>query len=106
MRGAQFVVFWPSSEMRHLPTVRDWFVSVKIGISLLSQAESQFTGTSRYVTEVVREFASMEDRVELDVLCNRLALEQYTSLAAPGVQLREARGFRQGDSRYSRLAAI
>jgi glycosyltransferase involved in cell wall biosynthesis len=79
---------------------------VKIGISLLSQGESQFTGTNRYVSELVREMASLQGRVELEVLCNEPAMARGASWAAPNVQVIQANGFKLGNSRYSRLAAI
>ena len=55
---------------------------MKIGISLLSQGESQFTGTSRYVSELVREMTTLEGRVELEVLCNEWAMKQASRWAA------------------------
>jgi glycosyltransferase involved in cell wall biosynthesis len=82
------------------------FRLVKIGISLLSQQDSQFTGTSRYVSELMHEMASLEGRAKLEVLCNERAMAQAASWAAPNVTVKKASGFKLGSSRYSRVAAI
>jgi alpha-1,3-rhamnosyl/mannosyltransferase len=79
---------------------------VKIGISLLSQGESQLTGTHRYVSELVREMASQEGSVELEVLCNEWAMKHASSWAASNVEVKRAEGFELGTSRYSRVRAI
>ena len=79
---------------------------MKIGINLLSQGESQLTGTSRYVSELVREMATLEGRVELEVLCNEWAMEQASRWVARNVKVKKAGGQGSGNSRYSRVAAI
>jgi glycosyltransferase involved in cell wall biosynthesis len=79
---------------------------MKVGVSLLSQGESQFTGTGRYVSELMREMASLDGRVEIEVLCNKVAMEQARPWQTTNVQVREVRGFELGRSRYSRAAAI
>jgi glycosyltransferase involved in cell wall biosynthesis len=78
---------------------------MKIGISLLSQAQSQFTGTSRYVSELVRSLASLGE-VELDVLCNEPAMAQAADWAGPNVTVKRATGYADRTSRISRLGAM
>jgi hypothetical protein len=79
---------------------------VKIGISLLSQAESQFTGTARYVSELLRELAALDGEVKIEVLCNELAVESAMNWAARNVDVRRVDNFRLGHSRRSRVVAI
>ena len=79
---------------------------MKIGISLLSQAESQFTGTARYVSELLREMAALDGEVRIEVLCNELAVESAMNWAARNVDVRRAHDFRLGHSRHSRVVAI
>jgi glycosyltransferase involved in cell wall biosynthesis len=79
---------------------------VKIGISLLSQAESQFTGTARYVSELLREMAALDGEVQIEVLCNELAVESAINWTARNVDVRRADDFRLGHSRHSRAVAI
>src|SRR6187200_2962466 len=94
--------FSVAPQRTHRMTVRSR--RVKIGISLLSQGEGQFTGTNRYVSELMREMASLKDRAELEVLCNERAVAQAASWAAPNVKVKKASGFKIGGSRYSRVA--
>jgi glycosyltransferase involved in cell wall biosynthesis len=80
---------------------------MKIGISLLSQAEEQFTGTNRYVTELVRELASMGDEaVELEILCNPASMREAREWAPPSVVVKGAGTDSLGGSGLSRIAAI
>jgi glycosyltransferase involved in cell wall biosynthesis len=79
---------------------------MKIGISLLSQAWHQVTGTSRYVSALVREISLMDGEIELEVLCNTPAMEQARAWTAPNVVVKEAAGYGVGDSRLSRVGGM
>jgi glycosyltransferase involved in cell wall biosynthesis len=79
---------------------------VKVGISLLSQGWDQFTGTSRYVNELLRELRSRPEEVAVEVLCNEPAFEQVRPLTADSVTIKRAQGYGVGDSRTSRLTAL
>lgn len=79
---------------------------IRVGMSLLSNAPTQFTGTGRYVNELLREFGERPSDVSVDVLAEGSVARQPASGFAANVTVREVRGYRVGNSRASRLVAL
>ena len=77
-----------------------------VGMSLLTQAPDQFTGTASYVRGLLREFARPGGQIAIHGLCNEHALAVFADCAAPRVRLTGADGFRIGSSRARRAAAL
>jgi len=75
-------------------------------MSLLSDAPAQFTGTGRYVRELLRELGKRPADVSVDVLAEPGAARRAASVAAPNVTVRPAKWYRAGTSRASRLAPL
>jgi glycosyltransferase involved in cell wall biosynthesis len=79
---------------------------VRVGISLLTQDRGQFTGTSTYVRELVRELGRRSEAVELEALCNEYAAGRLEGVVSDRVRIKIATGYQVGDSRTGRLAAM
>jgi glycosyltransferase involved in cell wall biosynthesis len=81
---------------------------IRVGISLLTQDRGQFTGTSTYVRELVRELGGRagNGELELEALCNPYAAARLDGIAGDRVRVKVASGYQVGDSRAGRLAAM
>src|SRR4051794_31064589 len=77
-----------------------------IGISLLSAAPEQRTGTWRYASELVREFATRPEAIRLELLCNDVSFARAAEWKSGNVVVKRAVGYRSGSSRATRVAAI
>ena len=75
-----------------------------VGMSLLSESPAQFTGTARYVNELLRQFARRGDDIGIDVVVDGRDGHRL----APGPNLRVHRSGRRlpGGSRLSRAATL
>ncbi len=80
--------------------------AIRVGVSLLSQDRGQFTGTSTYVRELIRELGKRTGELELEALCNEYSAARLRPVAAAGVTIKVASGYQVGDSRPARLAAM
>jgi glycosyltransferase involved in cell wall biosynthesis len=78
---------------------------VRIGISLLSQGREQFTGTSRYVTELIRSLARRGD-VDLEILANAGAASEVPGEGGSSVSIRRTGSRRLAGSGVPRAASI
>lgn len=58
------------------------------------------------MSELLREMAALDGEVQIEVLCNELAVESAMNWAARNVDVRRADAFRLGHSRPSRVVAI
>lgn len=75
-------------------------------MSLLSNAPTQFTGTGRYVSELLREFGRRPTDVSVDILAEPGVASLGATGVAANVTVHPIRGYRTGGSRASRLAAL
>lgn len=79
---------------------------VKVTLSLLSQDRNQFTGTRTYVRELVRHLSGRREEIELTLFCNEHAAAWRGDWYGESVPITIASGYRVGDSRMSRVAAL
>ena len=79
---------------------------MKVGMSLLTQGPEQFTGTSSYIRELLREFARHPSGVSIHGLCNEHAFEAFRDCAADRVRLTSAVGGGVGALRVTRGHAL
>jgi len=76
-----------------------------VGMSLLTQAADQFTGTATYVRELLLEFGQRTGHVRVHGLCNRHALANFNGCSSPAVKLTAA-NYPMGDNRATRALAV
>lgn len=67
-----------------------------VGMSLLTQAADQFTGTSSYVRALLREFGRHPSGVRVHALCNEHAMSTFGESASERVDLTLAAGIHVG----------
>jgi glycosyltransferase involved in cell wall biosynthesis len=80
--------------------------ALTLGMSLLTQAPDQFTGTASYVRGLLREFARPERGISVHGLCNEHALRAFGDCASAEVRLAAVPGFRIGTSRAMRAMRL
>ncbi len=78
---------------------------LQVGVSLLSLAPEQFTGTGTYVRELLGELARRDD-VGLEVLCNTQTVDRVAHLRSDHVRVMRSDGFGIGSSRLTRVGSL
>jgi glycosyltransferase involved in cell wall biosynthesis len=79
---------------------------LRVAMSVISQAASQRTGTWTYARELMRELGRRPAAIRLQVLANEHGWAGLDSALPNTVTVRRARGFRVGNRRVRRLAAL
>jgi glycosyltransferase involved in cell wall biosynthesis len=79
---------------------------ITVGMSLITQGADQFTGTSSYIQELLREFSRHPSGIRVHALCNEHAFAVFGDYESDRVSLTLAAGGSVGASRAARAHAL
>lgn len=79
---------------------------MRLGVSLVSQGESERTGTATLVRGLLREFSKRSHEIDVELLCNGYGYETFQAFATSNVRFVQANGRPVGPSRLSRIRTV